>query len=324
MAGATSPTTALEVTRGGGFGFVGAAFSTPEKLAEDLTFVRDSIPDLGNKPLPIGIGFIGWLLDAKEDVSKQFVDVVLENDVRAVWLAFGDDVYRWIEYVRSSPANARASHKPLIFVQVTSVEEALLAAKEWKADVIVAQGTEAGGHGGATTPSTFTLVSEILAALPGDGAPPVLAAGGMATGSQVAAYLTLGAAGAVLGTRFLLTTECPYTDAQKAALLAAKSGSTVRTMALDYARGTYGWPKRLNGRGIRNKIVDEIEAGVPHEIVQEKYKKGTEANDADYMVVWCGQGVSLMKEIKPMKDVMAELHTDIVRQLQKTQGLLDD
>lgn len=193
-------------------------------------------------------------------------------------------------------------------------------------------------------------MSEVLAALPEDGAPPVLAAGGMATGSQVAAYLSLGAAGAVLGTRFLLTPESPYTDAQKAALLAAKSGSTVRTLALDYARGTYGWPKGIDGRGIRNKLVDEIEAGVPHEAVQEKCKKGTEVNDADYMVVWSGQGVSLMNEIKPVKvssmppfrmwcpilcwsdnlrtlteqDVMVELHTDIVKQLQKTKQLLED
>lgn len=163
------------------------------------------------------------------------------------------------------------------------------------------QGNESGGHGGATTPSTFILLSEILAALPGENAPPVLAAGGLANGTQVAAYLTLGAAGAVLGTRFLLTPESPYTDAQKAALLAAKSGSTVRTMAMDYARGTYGWPEHLNGRAIRNKIVQDIEAGVPHEVVREKLAKGIKEGDAEYMVVWSGQGVGLINEIKPTK-----------------------
>lgn len=163
------------------------------------------------------------------------------------------------------------------------------------------QGNESGGHGGATTPSTFILLSEILAALPGENAPPVLAAGGLANGTQVAAYLTLGAAGAVLGTRFLLTPESPYTDAQKAALLAARSGSTVRTMAMDYARGTYGWPEHLNGRAIRNKIVQDIEAGVPHEVVREKLAKGIKEGDAEYMVVWSGQGVGLINEIKPTK-----------------------
>ena len=77
-------------------------------------------------------------------------------------------------------------------------------------------GNESGGHGGATAPSAFILVSEVLAALPSPNAPPILVAGGLANGTQVAAYLALGTAGAVLGTRFLLTPESPYSDAQKA------------------------------------------------------------------------------------------------------------
>lgn len=117
------------------------AFIPPEKLREDLAFVRQSFPDLGQNPLPIGIGFIAWLLDTKEDAAKQLIDVVVESNVQALWLAFGNDVYRWIQYARTSPAGASSTRKPLIFVQVTSVEEALLAANEWKADVIVAQGS---------------------------------------------------------------------------------------------------------------------------------------------------------------------------------------
>lgn len=183
-------------------------------------------------------------------------------------------------------------------------------------------GTESGGHGGASTPSTFTLVSEILAALPGpqDGAapaPPVLAAGGMATGSQVAAYLSLGAAGAVLGTRFLLTPESAYKPAQRAALLAARGpGATVRTMALDYARGTLGWPPHIDGRGLRNRIVDDVESGVDHATVQTQCKAATEAGDASYMVVWAGQGVSLMNEIKPVKVGVVGLPPRLSRVLQ--------
>ena len=162
-------------------------------------------------------------------------------------------------------------------------------------------GNEAGGHGGASSPSTFTLVSEVLAALPNEGAPPVLAAGGIANGTQVAAYLTLGASGAVLGTRFLLTPECPWPEAHKAALLTAKSGSSIRTLAMDYALGLYGWPKGLNGRAIRNQIYEDIEAGVPHDTVRERLAKANEDGNVDYNVIWCGQGVSLMHEIKPVK-----------------------
>ena len=162
-------------------------------------------------------------------------------------------------------------------------------------------GTEAGGHGGAFTPSTFTFVSEVLAALSGDSAPPVLAAGGIANGTQVAAYLTLGAAGAVLGTRFLLTPECPWPEAHKAALLAAKSGSTIRTLAMDYALNLYGWPEGLNGRAIRNKIHDDVEAGLSHATVRGRFALANREGDVGYQVIWSGQGVTLMQEIKPVK-----------------------
>ncbi|RPD73178.1 inosine monophosphate dehydrogenase [Lentinus tigrinus ALCF2SS1-7] len=204
MALATTTHHAAEATRGGGFGFLGAAFTPPEKLREELSSLRKTYPDLGDKPLPIGVGLIAWMLDADEEAAKAKIDAILDNNVKAFWLAFGTDIHRWIQYARTSPAAARSQHKPLIFVQATSVGEALLAANEWKADVIVAQGTEAGGHGGAHAPSTFTFVCELLAALPANNAPPVLAAGGLANGTQAAAYLTLGAAGVVLGTRFTL------------------------------------------------------------------------------------------------------------------------
>ena len=101
----------------------------------------------------------------------------------------------------------------------------------------------------------MTLLPVILSAIPPDG-PLVLAAGGMATGAHVAAVLALGASGAVLGTRFLLTPESLYTDTQKKALADADSRSTTRTMAFDYARGTIGWPDGIDGRGLRNRPLD--------------------------------------------------------------------
>ena len=147
----------------------------------------------------------------------------------------------------------------------------------------------------------MVLLSEVLAALPGENAPPILAAGGIANGAQIAAYLTAGASGTVLGTRFLLTPESPFSAVQKAALQAAKSTNTVRTLAFDQARGTNHWPAGIDGRGIRNKIVDEIEAGVDEKTVQEKHRNAVQAGDPDYLVIWSGQGVSLMNEIKPAR-----------------------
>ena len=117
-----------------------AAFTPPEKLREDLASLRETYPDLGDKPLPIGVGLIAWMLDADEEAAKAKIDAILENNVKAFWLAFGNGIHRWVQYARTSPAAVRSKHKPLIFVEATSVREALLAANEWKADVIVAQG----------------------------------------------------------------------------------------------------------------------------------------------------------------------------------------
>lgn len=81
---------------------------------------------------------------------------------------------------------------------------------------------------------------------------PIVAAGGVATGAQVASFLTLGASGVALGTRFLLCPESLYSDVQRHALISADSSSSVRTMAFDHARNTLGWPKGVDGRGLRN------------------------------------------------------------------------
>lgn len=159
--------------------------------------------------------------------------------------------------------------------------------------VWILAGNESGGHGYDSAPPLFTLVSSILAALPKDG-PPLLAAGGLVTGSQVASLLVLGAAGAVLGTRFLMTPESLYSDAQKKVLVAAKSDMTVRTLAFDRARGTLGWPEGVDGRGLYNHTVKDVDDGVDIAIVKEKFEQGVRDGDPSRMLVWSGMGIGLI------------------------------
>nr|VWP00242.1 Plp [Ganoderma boninense] len=308
MALGTNARTAVEVNRGGGFGFVGAGYRTPESLDQDFAFLRASFPNLeSHKPLPIGYGFIGWLLDKNEDVGKHLIDTVIGNGVQAIWLAFGNNLRFWVEYVRASPANAREgrNHKPLIFIQATSVEEALVAANEWKVDVIVAQG----GGTRWSQRHRATLRAPLRRSSPRSHktAPrrPCSPRAEWRLGHKPAAYLTLGASGVVLGTRFLLTPESPYTDAQKAALLAARTAGSGRDRADARIRLREGHGvlagAHIDGRGLRNALVGDVEAGVDHATVQARWKAATEAGDSSYMVVWAGQGVALMKEIKPIK-----------------------
>lgn len=120
----------------------------------------------------------------------------------------------------------------------------------------------------------------------------------MVNGSQIASFLVLGAAGVVLGTRFLMTPESLYNNAQKKALVAAKSDMTVRTMAFDRARGTLEWPAGVDGRGLYNSTVKDMDNGVNVETVKAKFQEGVHNGDPDRMLVWSGMGVGLVSEIK--------------------------
>ena len=149
--------------------------------------------------------------------------------------------------------------------------------------------------------------------------PPLLAAGGLANGVQIASVLTLGAAGAVLGTRFLLSPESLYTDSQRQALIAADSSQSVRTMAFDQARNTLGWPAGIDGRGLRNgknphavikfegltgefpyayiATVQDYERGVDISTIRARFADGLQAGDSNRMVVWAGSGIGLMNKV---------------------------
>ena len=89
--------------------------------------------------LPIGIGYLGWILDKDSD-SQEKIALALEARVVAIWFAFGNDLGKWIEFVRKYDNGRSVPHKTLIFVIVNSVEEAVRAAEQWKVDVLVVQG----------------------------------------------------------------------------------------------------------------------------------------------------------------------------------------
>jgi len=159
----------------------------------------------------------------------------------------------------------------------------------------------------------------VLSVIPPAG-PLLLAAGGLSSGAHVASLLALGASGVVLGTRFLLSPESLYTDAQREALLRAKNNSTVRTMAFDHARGSLDWPEGVDGRALRNATVDDFDAGIDKAILESKFKEGIRNADPDRFLVWSGTAVTLMSEVKPAKDIVEELHRECEDRLKIFQG----
>ncbi|KAH9479624.1 Nitronate monooxygenase [Psilocybe cubensis] len=321
MAGASGGLLAAQVSLAGGFGFLSAGYDSVENLEKEINIARSLLQPNGDI-LPIGVGFLCWQLEKLPDKAEKLLTVALENRVQAVWFAFGNDIGRWVNFVRENDPRAHTKDAVKIFIQVSTVPDLRLALDTWKADVIVAQGNEAGGHGLSTSLTTLTLLPLFAQVVAESNGPPLLAAGGLATGSQIASLLTLGASGVVLGTRFLLSPESLYTDVQRTALVEADSFKSVRTMAFDYARNTLGWPEGIDGRGLRNATVDDYEKGEDMEIIRKKFAEGVRMNDTSRSVVWAGSAVGLMSKIIPAREILLELHEECLQCLKNTSNLI--
>jgi len=214
MGGSAGGALAAAVSNGGGLGLVGGGRGDPEWLERELAIVVEGTHK------PWGVGFLSW------SATVEVIEQALEYRPDAVMLSFGDPA------LLAGPV--LDADVPLI-VQVTDLRETE-AAMEIGADVIVAQGAEAGGHGGTRATLPFVPVVVDLAA-----PTPVLAAGGIADGRGIAAALALGAAGALIGTRFQATGEALVAPEVAKAIIEAGGEDTERNRTLDIARGA-PWP----------------------------------------------------------------------------------
>jgi nitronate monooxygenase len=129
----------------------------------------------------------------------------------------------------------------------------------------------------------------------------VLAAGGLSSGGHLAAFLTLGAAGAVVGTRFLVAEESLYSNVQKRAIIAAKSGSAVRSYVFDQLRDSTGWPAGVDGRALSIPALAAIEGGADITQIKEEVAEGTKRGDPGSVVAWAGTGAGELSRLQPAK-----------------------
>lgn len=316
MYSAATPAMAAAVTSAGGFGFFGAGPDSSQTLKEGLRSIRATLGLPIDVPVPAGVGLLGWVLDKTETSNDPRIAAILEETPIAIWFAFGADLGKHVAQVRAY--DARRDHKTIVFVIVNSTEEALRAAIDWKVDVLVVQGNEAGGHGGAYAPPLLTLLQAVLHEIP-DG-PVIIAAGGISTGAQSAALMAMGADGVVLGSRLLCTPECKYSDEMKDGILNAGLNATARSYAFDDVARTRFWPEGIDGRAIANDILVDFEQGLDLEARLKKFDEAKEKGEQSRLVIWAGVGIGFVHDKKDASTIINEVHDELVQTLKAVPG----
>lgn len=274
---------AAGVSAAGGLGLIGAGYGDAAWLRRELALCRDS---------RFGVGFITWALAKRPSL----LDLVLDHAPVAVMFSFGD-CRPFIGRVHESDAK--------VICQVQNLEDAIRAVDNG-ADIIVAQGTEAGGHGASR--GTLALVPAVVDAV----APvPVVAAGGIADGRGLAASLMLGACGVLVGTRFFATFEALGAHTLKEAIVNGTGDNTLRTRVFDIVRGL-DWPPPYTGRALRNQFIERWhgrEAKLEETVEQERngYWRASAAGDTDTAVVFCSEAVDLIDAVVPAGEVVASM-----------------
>ncbi|MFU8779170.1 MAG: NAD(P)H-dependent flavin oxidoreductase, partial [Roseovarius sp.] len=289
MAFAAGGRLAAAVTHAGGLGLIGGGYGNADWL-------EGAFAEVGNAR--VGCGFITW----KMAENPAVLDLVLARAPAALCLSFGDPA-------PFAPRIAQAG--VLLICQVQTLRDAQRAA-ECGARIIVAQGSEAGGHGDRR--GTITLVPEVADWLAGH-APEVLllAAGGIADGRGLAAALMLGADGVLIGSRLWASAEAQVSQAMTDAAIAATGDQTIRSTVMDAARDLR-WPARYTARVLRNAVTErwhnDPDALRRDMAARADWVTGWAEGDPTRANTFVGEGTGLIHDRPPVADIIARMVTE--------------
>jgi nitronate monooxygenase len=276
----------MAVGEAGGFGILGGGYGDKDWLERETAKLQQC-------SAPFGIGFITWSM-AKQ---PELLDIALEANPRAIMLSFGDP----------KPHAPRIKAAGCLLICQVQTEDMAKEALDAGADILIAQGTEAGGHGASRT--TLDIVPAIVDFAAGR--VPVVAAGGLADGRGLAAMLVMGASGVLLGTRLYASVECDGADEAKKRICDATTGDTVRGMIFDISRKIW-WPAPFTARTLINDharrwMGRETELVHTVEAVAAAYAIERDAGNYDVAAVFAGQAVGLIHDIPPAAEIVERI-----------------
>ncbi len=295
MAWVSDSSLAAAVSEAGGLGVIAAGNAPSDWVENEILKAQD----ITNKPFGVNIMLLSPFVD---DV----VNVVLKHGVKVVTTGAGN------------PGKYMKDFKS-IGAKVIPVMPSVALAKRMEdigADAVIAEGMESGGHIGELT--TMVIVPQIVDAL----SIPVIAAGGIADGRGLIAALALGAEGVQMGTRFVASKECSIVEAYKEAIVKAKDRDTVVTGR------TTGHPVRI----LKNKLAREfmkLEANGATKEELEKFGEGklrlaAREGDIQNGSVMAGQIAGLIKDIKPVKEIMEDIIKEAQAVIKKVNGVVEE
>ncbi len=287
---------ARAVSDAGGLGTIGVNEDwTPADIERECAVARE-----GNAARRFGIGLFGWALEARPEL----LDAAIAQQPFLISISFLD-IAPYAERVHDAGIALAA--------QVQSRRDAE-AALRGGVDVLVAQGTEAGGHTGDV--STLMMLQVALAMTD----KPVLAAGGIASASGLAAVLAAGAAGAWVGTPFLLADEANVSDAARERILASDETQTVLTSLFDRLQG-FPWPARFRGRALQNEMTRRYHGHEDEAIADEaalaQFREAKRRDDFTLANVYAGQSVGLLDARSSAQHIVEELGEGAERLLRR-------
>ena len=293
MAGVSGGALAAAVSRSGGLGLIGGGYGDADWLGREFDAAGDT---------RVGVGFITWSLARHSNL----LELALDRAPAALMLAFGD--------FRPFVPRIRQTNTKLI-VQVQTLGQAREAVAAG-VDAIVAQGTEAGGHGGAR--ATLPLVPAIVDISEGI---PVIAAGGIADGRGLIAALALGASGVLCGTAFFASDESLASENAKQAALSCSGGDTERSSVFDMAR-SLDWPAGWKLRTMRNDFTRRWSQnlnGLARDLKKEqiRFQTAHDADDTSIAPVIVGEAADLIYTREPVLRIIDRMVAETNDGLQK-------
>lgn len=284
---------ARAVSAAGAFGMLGFdEDETEAQIAEQIAILQQA------PAVPFGIGLVAWVLQR----SPRLLDMAIAAKPKLISISFGDPA-PYLERVHGAGI--------LLASQVQSRAWAQTAL-DAGVDVLVAQGTEAGGHTGSAA-GTLPLLQIVLEMTD----KPVLAAGGIATGRGLAAVLAAGAAGAWIGTPFLLAEEARNSDAARERIRASDETQTIYTRVYDRVTGK-AWPNEFGGRALRTAFLERW-TGHEEDLLADK---SAVAQFDPKEKIYAGQSVGLLHGVKPAAEIVGEIEREAEGSLRRASKLL--